>query len=101
MAAPHIAGYVAVLQQAAVEQTGQPLSPGAIEDLMVDTAYQFGSRTYEADPRNADSTTGTSFDAGHGLVDVLAAVERLTGQTATAPEAADLPGRRPVLRPGG
>ncbi len=91
MAAPHVAGYVAVLQQAAVEQTGQPLSPGAIEDLMVNTAYQFGSRTYEADPRNADSTTGTSFDAGHGLVDVLAAVERLTGQTATAPEAAACP----------
>jgi len=91
MAAPHIAGYVAVLQQAAVEQTGQPLSPGAIEDLMVNTAYQFGSRTYEADPRNADSTTGTSFDAGHGLVDVLAAVERLTGQTGTAPETATCP----------
>ncbi|HEU5455797.1 MAG TPA: S8 family peptidase, partial [Nocardioides sp.] len=85
MAAPHIAGYVAVLQQAAVAQSGQPLSPGAIEDLLADTAYQFGSRTYEPDPRNPNSTSGTSFDAGHGLVDVLAAVERLTGQTATAP----------------
>ena len=91
MAAPHIAGYVAVLQQAAVAQSGQALSPGAIEDLLVDTAYQFGSRTYEPDPRNADSTTGTSFDAGHGLVDMLAAVERLTGQTATAPETASCP----------
>lgn len=91
MAAPHIAGYVAVLQQAAAAQSGQPLSPGAIEDLMVDTAYQFGSRTYESDSRNPDSTTGTSFDAGHGLVDVLAAVERLTGQTGTAPEPAACP----------
>ena len=84
MAAPHIAGYVAVLQQAAFAQTGQ-LLPGAIEDLLVDTAYQFGSRAWEPDTRNADATSGTSFDAGHGLVDVLAAVERLTGQTAAAP----------------
>lgn len=85
MAAPHIAGYVAVLQQAAFAQTGQLLSPGTIEDLLVDTAYQFGSRAWEPDTRNADSASGTSFDAGHGLVDLLAAVERLTGQTATAP----------------
>ncbi|HEX5861320.1 MAG TPA: S8 family serine peptidase [Nocardioides sp.] len=92
MAAPHIAGYIAVLQQAAVAQSGQRLSPGAIEDLLVDTAYQFGSRTYEPDPRNPNSSTGTSFDAGHGLVDVLAAVERLTGQTApTAPPGASCP----------
>lgn len=91
MAAPHVAGYVAVLQEAAVAQSGRPLSPGAIEDLLLDTAYQFGSRTYETDTRNPDSTTGTSFDAGHGLVDVLAAVERLTGQTATVPEGAACP----------
>jgi subtilisin family serine protease len=85
MAAPHIAGYVAVLQQIALEQSGQRLSPGAIEDLLVNTAYQFGSRSYETDSRNPDSSTGTSFDAGHGLVDLLAAVERLTGQTAGVP----------------
>ena len=85
MAAPHVAGYTAVLQQIAVETTGQRLSPAAIEDLFVDSAYQFGSRTYEPDPRNADSTTGTSFDAGHGLVDLVAAVELLTGKTAPAP----------------
>jgi serine protease AprX len=91
MAAPHIAGYVAVLQQAAVAQSGQPLSPGAIEDLMLDTAHQFGSRTWETDTRNPDSSTGTSFDAGHGLVDVLAAVERLTGQTANVPATAACP----------
>jgi hypothetical protein len=56
-----------------------------VEDLLLDTAHQFGTRTYETDTRNPDSSTGTSFDAGHGLVDVLAAVERLTGQTANAP----------------
>lgn len=85
MAAPHIAGYVALLQQAAYTQSGQLLSPAAVEDLLLDTAHQFGTRTYEPDTRNPDSSTGTSFDAGHGLVDVLAAVERLTGQTANAP----------------
>ena len=85
MAAPHIAGYTAVLQQVAVETTGQRLSPAAVEDLFVNSAHQFGSRSYEADPRNADSTTGTSFDAGHGLVDLVAAVELLTGRTAAAP----------------
>ena len=85
MAAPHVAGYVALLQQAAYEQSGRLLSPAAVEDLLLDTAHQFGSRTYETDTRNPDSSTGTSFDAGHGLVDVLAAVERLTGQTADVP----------------
>jgi len=84
MAAPHITGYVAVLQQAALETTGQVLSPGAIEDLLVNTAHQFGNRTWETDPRNADSTTPTSFDAGHGLVDVTAALARLTGQDVLA-----------------
>ena len=87
MAAPHVAGYVAVLQQAAQAQSGRLLSPAAIEDLLLDTAHQFGSRTYEPDSRNLDSGTGTSFDAGHGLVDVLAAVERLTGQSADVPTA--------------
>jgi len=81
MAAPHITGYVAVLQQAALETTGQLLSAGAIEDLIVDTAHQFGARTWETDLRNSDSETPTSFDAGHGLVDVSAALARLTGQT--------------------
>ena len=91
MAAPHVAGYVAVLQQAAYEQSGQMLSPAAIEDLILDTAHQYGSRAYETDTRNPDSSTGTSFDAGHGLVDVLAAVERLTGQTASAPAGESCP----------
>lgn len=91
MAAPHVAGYVALLQQVAVAQTGSTLSPGAIEDLLLDTAHPFGSRTYEPDTRNPDSTTGTSFDAGHGLVDVLAAVERLTGQVLDVPAGEQCP----------
>lgn len=86
MAAPHIAGYVAVLQQAAVETLGHTLTPGAIEDLLVDSAHQFGERPWETDLRNADSVTPTSFDAGHGLVDVLAALGRLTGQSIDLPD---------------
>lgn len=82
MAAPHIAGYTAVLQQVAMETLDRRLTPAEVEDVLVDSAHQFGSRAYEPDPRNADSTTGTSFDAGHGLVDVVAAVELLTGLTA-------------------
>ena len=82
MAAPHIAGYVAVLQQVSLETTGKFLTPAQIETLLVNNAHQFGSRTYGADPRNPGATTGTSFDAGHGLVDLLAAVSSLTGLTA-------------------
>ena len=84
MAAPHIAGYVAVLQEAALRVNGAFLSPGTVEDLLLDSAHRFGSRTYEPDSRNPDSKTGTTFDAGHGLVDLTAAVERLTGLSAPA-----------------
>jgi hypothetical protein len=35
---------------------------------MLNTAHEFGTRTWETDTRNPDSTTPTSFDAGHGLV---------------------------------
>lgn len=85
MAAPHITGYVAVLQQAALATTGQLLTPGAVEDLILDTAHHFGSRTWVTDTRNPDSTTGTSFDAGHGLVDVTAALATLTGRSLVVP----------------
>ncbi len=83
MATPHITGYVALLQQVAAKKLGRMLTPGEIENLMVDTAYHFGSRTYQTDTRNPGSTTGTTFDAGHGLVDMAAAVEKLTGAHVT------------------
>ncbi len=70
MAAPHIAGIVAQLVQAKPSAT-----PTEIEDAIKLTAhkYSFGA-PYEAD---ADGGT-TSFDKGHGLVDVVAAAEQLT-----------------------
>ncbi|MCW2793846.1 MAG: exported protein of unknown function, putative Peptidase domain [Nocardioides sp.] len=93
MAAPHIAGYVAVLQQVAMKKLGRLLTPAEVEDLMLDTTHQFGgaSREYVTDTRNPDATSGTSFDAGHGLVDVLAAVEELTGATAAPTDEATCP----------
>lgn len=87
MAAPHVTGYVAVLQQAALKTTGRRLSPSAIEDMLLDSAYKFGSRTWVTDTRNPDNAAGTSFDAGHGLVDVTAALGKLTGRSLVIPPA--------------
>ena len=81
MAAPHIAGIVAQLLE--VKPT---LTPGEIEDILEDTAHQFpGGGAYEPDlpERNANHTT--SFDKGHGLVDVIAAVDRVLGTSSAAP----------------
>jgi hypothetical protein len=90
MAAPHIAGIVAQLLEADPD-----LSPAEIEDILEDTARKFAfGAEYEADlaDRNADDTT--SFDKGHGLVDVVAAIERvrgITGPAAIAPCRPDAP----------
>jgi serine protease AprX len=69
MAAPHIAGIVAQLFQADPTAT-----PAEIEDALKSSTYRFtDGAAYE--------TVGgftTSFDKGTGLVDVVAAVERLT-----------------------
>jgi subtilisin family serine protease len=79
MAAPHIAGYVAVLKQA-----DPSLTPGDIEALLLGTAHKFTSGgDYEEDTRHGSGTT--SFDKGHGLVDMMAALEQLTGQPAADP----------------
>jgi len=69
MAAPHIAGIVATLLQADPAAT-----PADVEDALVQTAYQYADgAAYETDARGGV----TSFDKGHGLVDVVAAVGRL------------------------
>src|SRR3954462_4832524 len=72
MAAPHIAGIVAQLFQADPTAT-----PAEIEAALKGTAYRY---TDGAVYRTAGGYT-TSFDKGTGLVDVLAAVQALTGTT--------------------
>ncbi|HEX9696084.1 MAG TPA: S8 family serine peptidase [Actinomycetota bacterium] len=68
MAAPHVAGIVAMLLQA-----DPSLTPAKIEDLLEDTANQFPTPGgYVADPGNP--TNGTNFGAGHGLADAIAAI---------------------------
>jgi serine protease AprX len=78
MAAPHMTGIIAQLYQ--VDPT---LTPARVEDVLEDTAYKFTfGGTYQPDPFNADDTS--SFDKGHGLVDVVAAVQSLlAGQQTT------------------
>ncbi len=79
MAAPHIAGYVALLKEA-----NPALTPGEIEFILEETAHQFSfGGAYEPDPRNEGDET--SFDKGHGLVDVAAAVAVARGETAPEP----------------
>jgi uncharacterized membrane protein YgcG len=73
MAAPYVAGVVAQLFQA-----NPSLTPAQVELILEDTAHQFESGAgYEADPRNGGSLT--SFDKGHGLVDVAATLSSMLG----------------------
>ena len=76
MAAPHISGIVAQLYQ-----VNPGLTPAQIEDVLEDSAYKFVfdprddfDGTYQADPFNPNDTS--SFDKGHGIVDVVAAVKQ-------------------------
>ncbi|MFP5334430.1 MAG: S8 family serine peptidase [Actinomycetes bacterium] len=71
MAAPHIAGIAAQLFQANPTAT-----PAQVEDALKSTAYRY------ADGAAYTSVNGftTSFDKGTGLVDVIAAVDALTGR---------------------
>lgn len=66
-ASPYVAGAAALLFEA-----DPSLTPAQVEYLLENTAYQFGTDDYVADPRNPDHTT--SFDRGHGLIDVAAAL---------------------------
>ncbi len=68
MAAPHIAGIVAQLFQA-----DPSASPAAIERALKVSAHKFtDGAAYQSGPLGT-----TSFDKGHGLVDVVAAVAAL------------------------
>ena len=71
MAAPHIAGIIAQLYEA-VPRT----SVRAMERALKLTAHRFtDGAPYVSDPNGGR----TSFDKGHGLVDVIAAYRRLAG----------------------
>ena len=63
---------------AQVLQVAPSLTPAEVEDLLEDTAEAFAaSGPYESDPANPGSPI--SFDAGHGLVDAVAAVQAAAG----------------------
>ena len=64
MAAPHIAGIVAQLFQKSPSAT-----PAQVEDAITSTAYKYSF--------GAAYAGGSSFDKGHGLVDVVAAANAL------------------------
>jgi serine protease AprX len=67
MATPHISGIVAQLFQANPSAT-----PAQVEAAIKATAYKFANGApYVTDPSGNGTT---SFDKGHGLVDVVAAV---------------------------
>jgi serine protease AprX len=81
MAAPHISGIVAQLYQ-----VKPGLTPAQVEDFLEDSAYKFSfdqadnfDASYTADPFNPDDTS--SFDKGHGIVDVVAAVRLVRRKT--------------------
>ena len=71
MAAPHVAGIVAQLFQARPDAT-----PTQVEDAIKLTAYK---HTFGAPYEPAAGGGTTSFDKGHGLVDVVAAASHLGG----------------------
>lgn len=74
MASPMVAGAIALLRQAYPSAT-----PGEIELALENSAYKFGdASSYEPDPRNPADTT--SFDKGHGLLDVANALRYLDGR---------------------
>jgi serine protease AprX len=73
MAAPHVAGIVALLHQA-----NPDLTPAQIEDVLQDTAHKFtAGASYAADPQNPGGTS--SYDKGAGLADARLAVLRTLG----------------------
>ncbi len=70
MAAPQITGIIAQLFQAKPDAT-----PAEIEDALKSTAYKYA----DGAPYEQAGAYTSSFDKGTGLVDVVAAVDALTG----------------------
>ena len=92
LAAPHVAGAIAILQDVALSRPAPkdtPLSPAEVEDLLEDTAYKFGTGYRDgADQMNPDNSS--SFDKGHGLLDVVRAIEVLLVAPPTDPPPLEL-----------
>jgi serine protease AprX len=79
MATPYISGVVADLFQA-----NPGLTPADVEYLLEDTAHKYvGGAAYVTDPQSPTGTT-SSYDKGHGLVDVLAATGKALGTSVAA-----------------
>lgn len=92
MAAPHVAGIVAQVLQA-----NPALQPADVENLLEDTAHKFvWNSPYGlfSDATNPDNSS--SFEKGHGLVDVVAAVRVALGLD-PAPGPSTFPDTEPDL----
>lgn len=81
MSAPHVAGYVALLLQA-----DPTLTPREVEYVLEDTAHQFavdgGYTSIPKDFEGNDNLTSQSHHAaGHGLVDIAAALAEVLDET--------------------
>jgi serine protease AprX len=78
MAAPHVAGVVALMQQAAIQQLGRYLTPAEVRNLLQNTAV-----SNEGTPSGLPNYQG--YAMGAGLVDALAAVRSIAAGTNLQP----------------
>jgi Subtilase family len=77
MAAPYVAGIAAVLREA-----NPSITPAEIELALENTAHKFvAGAPYEPDLAARNPSSTTSFDKGHGLIDVAAALGLVLGRT--------------------
>lgn len=77
MAAPAVAGIVAQLIQA-----DPSITPARIEQVLENTAFRFAfGAAYQAGADPTNTSTPSTFDKGHGLVDVLAALTAVCAST--------------------
>ena len=95
MAAPFVAGVVARLFQA-----DPSLTPAQVEAILLDTALPFGDAdSYVADTRHGAGLT--SYDKGHGLVDVTAALAAALGKDDVQPAPQCVPGYPEIVDQAG
>lgn len=95
MSAPFVTGVVARLFQA-----DPNLTPTEVETILLETALPFGDPdSYVADTRHGAGMT--SYDKGHGLVDVTAAVAAVLGRDDTQPPPQCVPGYPAIVDKAG